>query len=200
MTSRRDTREQPPAHFPEVIAQWRLAMRTEVKRTSSLPSSMFDACDPMLEMRLAETTEAMLALLHDAAGAGYHEPPGGGDRHVENVAAEELRALPGRLAGDGSAPDLDAGLAGETTAVLADACCGDDETAAANAVALMRTRCGLDAATAPAAATAVLMPLLQQAIDGSPGATAELEAICRRIAAAVAHPAPAARTRGTEGR
>jgi hypothetical protein len=139
----------------------------------------------MLEMRLAESTEAMLALMRDAAGAQYHEPPGGGDRHVEAVAAGELRALPRRLAGDGDQPDLDAGLAGETIAVLADTCCSGDQQAAAHAVAMLHARWGLDAATPPEAATAVLMPLLEEAIAGNDDASAELGTICERIVATV---------------
>jgi hypothetical protein len=181
----REPREQPPAHFPEAVAQWRLAMRTEVKRTSSLPSSMFDACDPMLEMRLAETTEAMLGCLQDGAGAVYHEPRGGGDRHVETVDAHELRALPPQLASDGDVVDLDAGLTGEAVVVLADTCCSGDAAAAASAVNVLRTQCGIDATAGPASAAAVLMPLLQQAIDGSGPAAERLAEVCERIAAMV---------------
>ena len=40
--------------FREAVAQWRLNLRTEVKKSSSRPSAMFDASDPMPETGLAE--------------------------------------------------------------------------------------------------------------------------------------------------
>ncbi|MGK0300930.1 MAG: hypothetical protein ACI89X_001804 [Planctomycetota bacterium] len=62
-------RTEDPTAFREAISQWQLAARTEVKRSSSLPSSMFDACDPMLEARLAESVEAMMHCLHEPNAA-----------------------------------------------------------------------------------------------------------------------------------
>jgi len=109
--------------FREAVAQWRLAVRTEVKRVSSLPTAMFDATDPMLEMRLAETTEAMLAQLqvpapHLTAGA---EPD---QLRLESIEPEWIQSLPTKIA---SRPvghiDLLSQLAGEYLGVLADSCC-----------------------------------------------------------------------------
>ena len=192
-TSHRDPREQPTAaHFPEAVAQWRLAMRTEVKRTSSLPSSMFDACDPMLEMRLAESTEAMLACLHEPTVPVVHEPGDGGEKRVEKVSVDELRMLPARIAGaEHAETDLDAGLATEALTVLADACCSGHEIAAAGAAYLLRAQVDIDAAGPADAAVAVLLPLLQQTGAGSALAAGELEAVCRRIVDQLRqHPGP----------
>jgi hypothetical protein len=183
-SSQRDTREPPAAaHFPEAVAQWRLALRTEVKRTSSLPSSMFDACDPMLEMRLAESTEAMLACLHEPSAPVIRDAAGGGEKRVEKVTVDELRTLPQRLAGTEDVDtDLDAGLGNEALAVLADACCSGHEIAAAGAAHMLRALLPFDGASTPQAAAADrLLPLLQRAITGSDAATADLGEVRRRI-------------------
>jgi hypothetical protein len=185
MSSRpRDSREQPPAaHFPEAVAQWRLAMRTEVKRTSSLPSSMFDACDPMLEMRLAESTEAMLACLHEPSVPALKELDGASEQRVEKVTADELRVLPQRLrGGEQLAVDVDDGLAGEALAVLADACCSGHEPAAAGAARILQAQFDVAPAAAPELAAAALLPLLEQTVTGAPASAGHLGGICRRIA------------------
>ncbi|MCA8975376.1 MAG: hypothetical protein KDC98_11695 [Planctomycetes bacterium] len=112
--------------FREALAHWRLEVHTEVKKTSSLPTAMFDATDPMLEMRLAETTEAMLAQLlqphaHITASADQTE------RRLERIPVEELRQLPARIAARPPVRlDLLADLGSEYVAVLADACCSQD--------------------------------------------------------------------------
>jgi hypothetical protein len=109
--------------FHAAIAQWRLALRTEVKRASSLPSAMFDACDPMLETRLAQSAEAMLALLQEPAAEHLRKEPHE-DLRLETVALEEMARLPDRI---GSAPpplpDLEDGLPAEYLGVLSDLCC-----------------------------------------------------------------------------
>lgn len=109
--------------FHAAIAQWRLALRTEVKRASSLPTAMFDACDPMLETRLAQSAEAMLALLQEPAAEHLSEEPRG-EQRLETVALGEMARLPQRI---GSAPpplpDLEDGLAAEYLGILSDLCC-----------------------------------------------------------------------------
>ena len=114
--------------FREVISQWQLAARTEVKRASSLPSSMFDAADAMVEARLAETVEAMMGLLHrpdvraptDRASGEHLE------RRAEQVSAEELRALPTMIRRDVARADLDDLVSSEYLNLLIDACTTGD--------------------------------------------------------------------------
>lgn len=170
--------------FGEAVAQWRLALRTEVKRASSLPTSMFDACDPMLETRLAETTEAMLALLHEPDQA-IAQPAENGEKRLEQVAAAELAALPNRIRGTGvaeAAPlDVDGGLEAEYLGILTDTCTTADGEARAGANSLLARDFGiapdidLDRATRELA-DSLLGSLRAESID----------AVCRRVAAAVA--------------
>ena len=170
--------------FGEAVAQWRLALRTEVKRASSLPSSMFDACDPMLETRLAETTEAMLALLHEPDQA-IAQPAEQGEKRLEQVAAAELAALPNRVRQNGcdTAPplDVDDGLDAEYLGILTDTCATADGQARAGAASLLVRDFGiapdfdLDRATRE----------LATAIRGTTGIET-IDEVCRRVAAAVA--------------
>ena len=170
--------------FGEAVAQWHLALRTEVKRASSLPTSMFDACDPMLETRLAETTEAMLALLHEPDQA-IAQPPEQGEKRLEQVAAAELAALPNRVRQNGcdaATPlDVDDGLDAEYLGILTDTCATADGQARAGAASLLVRDFGiapdfdLDRATRELATT----------IHGTTG-TETIDEVCRRVAAAVA--------------
>lgn len=110
-----------PQDFREAIAQWRLAVHTEVKATSALPTAMFDASDPMLEMQLAETAEAMLAQLHMPAEMDTHEAID--TRRLEDIDPAEMRALPTRIGAEPTEPvDLLSNLAGEYLGILADCC------------------------------------------------------------------------------
>ncbi len=114
--------------FREAIAHWRLALRTEVKRCSSLPSSMFDACDPMLETRLADTAETVLmSLLGKPPRPSDDDPVEHVPERREQVSSAELRMLPGRAAAplddDLRATELSAGLDEEYLAILTDICC-----------------------------------------------------------------------------
>lgn len=109
--------------FREAVAQWRLNLRTEVKKASSLPSAMFDACDPMLETRLAESAEAMLACLQEPADH-LRDPGDRADKRLEHVAAAELRALPQRIGAiDDERLDLRTGLSSEYLGILIDTAC-----------------------------------------------------------------------------
>lgn len=113
------------ADYRAAIAQWRLALRTEVKRCSSLPSSMFDACDPALETHLAATAEAVLiSLLATEATPDEHAPGEAQEQRRERVSLDELRRLPQVFATMGTdAPDFEAGLQSEYLAILKDLCC-----------------------------------------------------------------------------
>jgi hypothetical protein len=154
---------------------------------------MFDACDPMLETRLAETTEAMLAHLQRPAPRLDAEDAGA-EQRLEAVAPHELSALPKRLARDQHAPDLLTGLGAEYLAVLADACCIATGTPQRAAVEMLCR----DFAVGADADIAQLRQLIDDQVDepaaGSrPTTDAELDLICRRIAAALTlHAVPAA--------
>ncbi|MGC6486801.1 MAG: hypothetical protein ACON4Z_04090 [Planctomycetota bacterium] len=110
--------------FREVISQWQLAARTEVKRASSLPSSMFDAADPMVEARLGETVAAMMRVLHRPGEAADADQASGEhlERRAEHVGPEELRALPSTIRRDVADADLDDLVASEYLNLLIDAC------------------------------------------------------------------------------
>jgi hypothetical protein len=173
-------------HFPEAVAQWRLALRTELKSASSLPTTLFHTRDAMLEAYLAEATESMLARLHEPAPA-VKEPEQPGEKRMEIVTPDELRALPARLRSAGDAVvGLDDHLPAENLAVLADACCSGHEAAAAGAAALLRRLFAIEPEPDPQAAASQLLGCLQQAIVGLPGAEATLTALCQRIVAAIA--------------
>lgn len=170
--------------FGEAVAQWRLNLRTEVKRASSLPTSMFDACDPMLETRLAETTEAMLALLHEPDQA-IAQPAEQGEKRLEQVAAAELAALPNRIRATGGGAtaslDVDDCLDVEYLGILTDTCTTADGQARNGAASLLVRDFGiapdidLDRATHELAGT----------LPGSIRAET-IDDVCRRVAAAVA--------------
>ena len=124
------------ADYRAAIAQWRLDLRTEVKRCSSLPSSMFDACDPTLETHLAATAESVLMTLLGGNQDPFPSPGGdAAEQRREQVSPEELRRLP-RLVADGE-PMLpvafDTDLQPEYLAILGDLCCTADGAPLAHA-------------------------------------------------------------------
>lgn len=167
--------------YGEAVAQWRLQLRTEVKRASSLPTSMFDACDPMLETRLAETTEAMLARLHEP-DATVASPQQDGEKRLEQVAADELVRLPGRL-GDGrdARPlGIDDDLAAEYLGVLTDTCTTATGAARHGAAQLLMRDFGIDPTADLASSARRIAAALQETH------TPELDQVCARIAAAIA--------------
>ncbi|MEC9046392.1 MAG: hypothetical protein VYA51_00140 [Planctomycetota bacterium] len=114
--------------FLEAISQWQLAARTELKRASSLPSSMFDASDPMVEARLAEAVDAMMRRLERPQSAPAPANPSGDhlERGTEQVSLEALRALPREIRVDLDAADLDDRISAEYLNVLIDACTTGD--------------------------------------------------------------------------
>ena len=127
MTGRSRTPDDATA-FREVISQWQLAARTEVKKASSLPSSMFDASDPMLEARLAETVEAMMQLLHEPEAAALAKNASGEhlEMRVEHVSDEELQKLPTLIRQDLANADLDDHISSEYLNLLIDTCTTGD--------------------------------------------------------------------------
>lgn len=167
--------------YGEAVAQWRLQLRTEVKRASSLPTSMFDACDPMLETRLAETTEAMLACLHEP-DAAVASPQQDGEKRLEQVADDELARLP-RLLGDGRdarAIGLDDDLVAEYLGVLTDTCTTATGAARHGAAQLLMRDFGIEPTADLASSARRIAAALQET------STQELDQACARIAAAIA--------------
>lgn len=185
----RNTQPDAGASFREAIASWRLRLHTEVKKSSSLPTAMFDACDPMLETRLAETAEALLTHLEepDAALAADDEP--NGEQRLEVVGDDELRSLPRTIAAIAPRPlALDDDLAAEHLGVLVDICCAATGPLQQRAVQRLCQDFGVDAGTDLDALTRRLgrqVPAAAAA-DASPGSDDDLAATCRRLAAAVA--------------
>ena len=114
--------------FREAISQWQLAARTEVKRASSLPSSMFDATDAMVEARLGETVDVMMRLLQRPNASGTADRASGEhlERRTEQVSTDELQALPGKIRRDVADADLDDLVASEYLNLLIDACTTGD--------------------------------------------------------------------------
>ncbi|MBL8752802.1 MAG: hypothetical protein JNK15_05830 [Planctomycetes bacterium] len=174
------------ASYPTALAQHQLDLRTEVKRSSALPSSVFAAFDPMVESLLAETAESMLSRLQEPPPETTTPPPEGADKRLETVAMAELMALPARIAAGGPIDlHLDAGLAGEYLAVLTDACgCGHEPTAK-HATTLLHRDFGILGKDA-GSGIADLTPLLDKVLAGDSGAAVELGTLVQRIAAQVA--------------
>jgi hypothetical protein len=171
--------------FREVVATWRLRLHTEVKKASALPTAMFDACDPMLETRLAETAETLLAQLEEPDPVLADDTAPGGDRRLELVSVDELRRLPRAIAAMPSrAPGLDDDLAAEQLGVLADTCCAGDPAMQQRAVARLCRDFGVDGDTDLQALAQLLDEQARTAIDGD-GSEDDLAATCRRIAATV---------------
>jgi len=181
--------------FREAICQWQLAARTEVRRSSSLPSSMFDACDPMLEAQLAESVEALLARLHEAPRDIAIDSLAEQEQRTERVTPDELRALPRLIAGHEHAPDLHDGLVAEVLTLLVDASVHGNTVARRNAMSLLRRDYDVDVGADVATTTASLQQCLMRFAGGSAANGDELAEVCRRVAAGE----PAERPAGREG-
>jgi hypothetical protein len=182
-----ERREEPAlgTGFNEALAQWRLRLRTEVKRASSLPSSMFDACDPMLETRLCDTAESMLAHMPLPAPA-VTSPLQPGEQRIEQISRDELSRLPSLIANaPAPAPALDAGLEAEHLAILADLTTHASGTASRRAARLLATALGLDPDVDLEAAASQLWQLLPSGAEPMPDADDRLGDLCRRIATTV---------------
>lgn len=176
--------------FREAVAQWRLNLRTEVKKSSSLPSAMFDACDPMLETRLAESAEAMLTCLQEP-GAELRDPGDSAEKRVEHVSADELRQLPTRIAAVEVVPlDLRTGLLAEYLGILTDIACVGNGPAQHGALQLLQRDFALTSATDVAAIADLLTRQVADSLatcGEATEATAEQLALTgQRLAAAFA--------------
>lgn len=175
--------------FREAIARWRLDLRTEVKKSSSLPTAMFDACDPMLETRLAETARSMLERLQGQEAAPTDSQ--GAEKRLERVTPADLRKLPAQIAAMQPAPlDLEAGLLTEYLGILADTCCHATGTPLEGAARLLARDFGLSATNDAQALTELLGRELREAPEMFAKAPAysddQLALACQRVAAALA--------------
>ncbi|MBL9078834.1 MAG: hypothetical protein JNL08_15115 [Planctomycetes bacterium] len=180
--------------FRAAVAQWRLNLRTEVKKSSSLPSAMFDACDPMLETRLAESAEAMLACLQEPEDR-LRDPGDSTEKRLERVADDELRRLPARIASIEVVPlHLRTGLLAEYLGILTDTACVANGPAQHGAVQLLQRDFGVDADSDPSQLGTLLTQQVQDSLANCPDAceaTAEQIAVaCQRLGAALLLHAP----------
>lgn len=121
-----DRRQDRPAaeDVRAAIAGWQLRIQTDVKRTSSLPTSMFDACDPMVEAALADSAAHIFRRL-----MAYGPPPGYEDLREDELRAEsvtprEIATMCVQLAGEEQIdpPDLTEGSDLEYLWILLDFC------------------------------------------------------------------------------
>lgn len=163
MTAQPSSRDDATA-FREAIAQWQLAARTEVKRSSSLPSSMFDASDPMLEARLAESVEAMMQCLHqpDLVAVPEQAALKPSDMRVETIASDELQRLPRLVPTEDEALDLKSGITAEYLSLLVDTCTTGDDTTQKAARALLQRDFAVQADTNLEHTTTALLECIQR--------------------------------------
>ncbi len=183
----RNASEQQGEHFTAAIARHQLALQTELKRSTSLPSQMFDASDPMLEARLCEATESIFRKLleHDA-------PPDaapGGEVRLEAVLASELRelVLVARRGAfdDDAAPALAEHKDQEFQALLAETCARSHGGAQHRAAQLLRGELALGPGDLDAL-TQDLATRLGAMRAGTDQAQAEAMVLaCRKLAATV---------------
>jgi hypothetical protein len=128
-------------HFQDAIERHRLALQTDLKKSTSLPSAMFDTVDPMLEARLCEATERIFRVLLEQEVPPLPVNPG--ELSLEAVAATETLALVrAAVAGafEGDVPALTEQADGEFHAVLAETCARSQGLSHERAAALLRGR------------------------------------------------------------
>ena len=193
-------------HFEAAIARHRLDLQTQLKRSTSLPSAMFDASDPMLEARLCAATEGIFQKLleWDAPRA----LPTGGEQRLEKISKHELvgvlmAALHGEFDGQShgaTAPRLDEHKDEEFFAILAEAAARSTGKPQERAQSLLTAQHARDAATIDDAAraladalTATLRGTCGPSVDGDGDAMDDeslaLQQLCERVAASVARAA-----------
>jgi hypothetical protein len=193
----RASRQQAGESFPEAVAQWRLTLRTEVKTTSSLPTSVFHARDATLEAMIAASTETMLARLQTPSRAANTGAAAVAGQRLERIGVAELQALPLLLrAGGDRPPRIDDHARTEAIGVLADALLGVDEAAAATAAELLQERFGIGAGGDRDADAAQLRQHLSAALPADAAGGPALAAIAHAVVNAVvartaASPTPA---------
>ncbi|GAB4149110.1 MAG: hypothetical protein Fur0037_17430 [Planctomycetota bacterium] len=173
----------------EDVAAWQLSVHTAVKKTSTLPTAMFDACDPMLEARLCEAADTMFRyLLAGESPASVRDDPS--MLRMEHVSQQELRAMMRAFDEEFLMPperlDPVEGTDRETIAILADCCCSGDEAVRENAARHLLRGFADGCEGDPMTLARELIQLLD--LGGKKGSApdaASIERKCHEIAAAV---------------
>ena len=193
----RPSPDSSPDAFRNAISQWQLAARTEVKRFSSLPSSMFDACDPMLEARLAESVDNMMQCLNSPEGLRAareyaiceEEQADEESKRVEQIEDDDICSLPQQVTGALPELDVDHGLSAEYLGLLIDSCTTADATCQAAARVLLARDFDVDCEDLEQAAASLrpqLPDLLGEPNAGTDARSAErLAELCGAIAASI---------------
>ncbi len=189
MTGRAD-RTSDAREYQEAIAQWHLAARTEVKKSSSLPSAMFDTRDPMLEARLAGSVEVMMRCLHKPEATALLEQTldQESEIRVERVTLEELLELPAAIQEEHVKLDVESGLSAEYLSLLIDTCTTGDEATQTAARDLLLRDFSVEANADLHHATQAVFASIQSVLaDGSSGDDTHerMAELCSAIAASV---------------
>jgi hypothetical protein len=183
-------------HFQAAIARHQLDLQTQLKRTTSLPSAMFDATEPMLEARLCEATESIFRQLLE-----FDTPqpiPVDGEMRLECVSPQELTAtLDAAVRGefsDSEVPALGEHQDAEFVAILAEAAARSRDQAKQRAVSLLAQMGNAAARDLDSLATSLIEQLnvLDPATGGDAEAEARLRDLCGRVANTVIRSLPAA--------
>ena len=138
---------------------------------------MFDACDPMLEARLAESVDAMMLCLHqpEAEALAQRNADGPVEMRVETVTAEELER------------SNEGGVSAEYLSLLIDTCTTGDEATQAAARALLFQDFAVAANADLQQATEALVQCLEElnGTDADGPTHDRLAELCSAIAASV---------------
>lgn len=176
-----DTRD-----YKAAISQWQLAARTEVKRSSSLPSSMFDTRDPMLEACLADSVDTLMQCLHEPEAAAVAPATNNeADQRVETVTQEELQQLPHLISLDHDQLDLENGVSAEYLSLLIDTCTTGDEPTKAAARDLLLRDFSVEAKANLQQATQAVFSCLQRVLNTDVATHERMAELCSAIAASV---------------
>jgi len=175
--------------YQEAISQWQLAARTEVKKFSSLPSAMFDTCDPMLEACLADSVEKMMHRLHEPEPTtlAQHSQHQEIEIRVEKVSPQELWQLRSVQTEVGQKLDLDANIASEYLSILIDGCSTADESTQLAARQRLQLDFGIETVDDLKQATDSVLACLQQTFDEASATELDerTDELCRTIAASI---------------
>lgn len=189
MRKRGKPRKSGGEHFRSAIADWQLQLQTELKKASSLPTAMFDASDPMLEARLAESTESLFRRLLDQPMPESAASPVG-ERKLEHVATHELAALIAMVARAEpvatATPRLDEHRDDEFLAILGDTCLRGPEPQQQRARQALQQASGTKDTDLDSLALAIAERIVQNQDPTALDAHA-IAAVCHSIAIAVLH-------------
>jgi len=179
--------KRPGENFQEAIARWQHKLQTEVRKTSSLPTAMFDACDPMLEAKLAETTEGIFTWLLNHGPPSDQQQKPQSELHLEMVAREEIAACIRQVLSQPppTAPLLDDNAIVERLGVLVDACCTGDPAVQKHAARHLCREFEIVPETDVGLLTQQLQECFAVALTGDEAAAAAVEATSMQLAAAV---------------